>query len=228
MDIQDCFGELFGFKRIQAYTLGVREVHGRAVAPLDWVTPICAVLPMECSWALHFGQQAPVNIALRTGLRRHRVLFDPTPVPLLSDAEPAFSVHVDIGGILSTRKGEADALRRQLERKLGEMALPTDEAVAETDDLEMLGMRLYEGRAAPTRKRAWKLKLATEQLPEGRFRNGGADGFAHRSPYVRVSFTPPVPVGLLHNIAVHSAGRCKATTPFGIACAKSCKQPAGC
>ena len=57
-DIQDCFcqfkipkalGELFGFKRIQAYKLGVQEVDGRAVAPLDWVTPVCAVLPMGCS-----------------------------------------------------------------------------------------------------------------------------------------------------------------------------------
>ena len=45
-DIQDCFyqfkipkafGELLGFKRIQAYKLGVQEVDGRAVAPLDWV-----------------------------------------------------------------------------------------------------------------------------------------------------------------------------------------------
>ena len=50
-DIQDCFyqfkipkafGELFGFKRIQAYKLGVQEVDGRAVAPLDWVTPVCS------------------------------------------------------------------------------------------------------------------------------------------------------------------------------------------
>ena len=31
-------------------------------------------------------------------------------------------------------------------------SLPTHEAEAETDDLEMLGMRLHDGRAAPTRK----------------------------------------------------------------------------
>ena len=141
-DIQDCFyhfkipkafGELFGFKRIQAYKLGVPEVDGRAVAALDWVTPFGAVLPIGCSWALHFCQQAHVNIALRTGLGRHRLLFDKTPVPLLSDAELAVSLCVDNGGVLSAREGEADALRRQLEPKFGEMALPTHEAEAETD-----------------------------------------------------------------------------------------------
>ena len=162
-DIQDCFyqfkipkafGELFGFKQIQANKLGVQEVDGRAVAPLDWVTPVCAVLPMGCSWALHFCQQAHVNIALRTGLGRHRLLFDKTPAPLWSDAEPAVSVYVDNGGILSTQRGKANTLRRQLERKLGEVALRTHEAEAETDDLEMVGMRLHDGRAAPTRKRA--------------------------------------------------------------------------
>ena len=100
-DIQDCFyqfkipkafGELFVFKRIQAYKLGVQQVDGGAVAPLEWVTPVCAVLPMGCSWALHFCQQAHVDIALRTALGRHRLLFDKTPAPLLSDAEPAVSV----------------------------------------------------------------------------------------------------------------------------------------
>ena len=45
-----------------------------------------------------------MNIALRTGLGRHRLLFDKTPVPLLSDAESALSVHVDNGGILSTQR----------------------------------------------------------------------------------------------------------------------------
>ena len=124
----------------------MQEVDGRAVAPLDWVTPACAVLPMGCSWALHFCQQAHVNIALRTGLGRHRLLFDKTPAPLLSDAEPAVSVYVDNGGILSMQRGKANTLRRQLERKLGEVALPTHEAEAETDDLEMLGMRLHDDR----------------------------------------------------------------------------------
>ena len=165
------FGELFGFKRIQAYKLGVQEVDGRAVAPLDWVTPVCAVLALGCSWALHFCQ-AHVNIALRTGLGRHRLLFDKTPAPLLSDAEPAVSVYVDNGGILSTQRGKANTLRRQLERKLGEVALPTHEAEAETDDLEMLGMRLHDGRAARTRKRAWRLKLATEELLKVGFATG--------------------------------------------------------
>ena len=61
----------------------------------------------------------------------------------MSDAEPAVSVYVDNGGILSTQRGKANALRRQLERKLGEVALLTHEAGAETDDLEMLGMRLH-------------------------------------------------------------------------------------
>ena len=140
-DVQDCFyqfkipnafGEPFGFKRIQAYKLGVQEVDGRAVAPLDWVTPVCAVLPMGCSWALHFCQQAHVNIALRTGLGRHLLLFGKTPVPLLSEAEPVVSVYVDNGGVLSTQRGKANTLRRQLERKLGEVALPTHEAEAET------------------------------------------------------------------------------------------------
>ena len=105
-DIQDCFyqfkitkdfGELFGFKRTKAYKLGVQEVDGRAVAPLDWVTPVCAVMPLMCSWALHLCQQAHVNIALRTSLGRHHLLFDKTPVPLLSDAEPAVSVYVGNG-----------------------------------------------------------------------------------------------------------------------------------
>ena len=114
--------------------------------------------------ALHFCQQAHVNIALRTGLGRHRLLFDKTPVPLLSDTEPVVSVYVDNGGILSTQSGKANILRRQLEHKLGEVALLTHEAEAETDDLEMLGMRLHDGRAAPTRKRAWRLMLATEKL----------------------------------------------------------------
>ena len=50
-----------------------------------------AVLPMGCSWALHFCQQAHVNIALRTGLGRHRLLLDKTPVPLVSDTEPVVS-----------------------------------------------------------------------------------------------------------------------------------------
>ena len=113
-----------------------------------------------------------MNIALGTGLGRHRLLIDKTPVPLLSDAEPAVPVYVDNGGILSTQKGKANALRRQLERKLGEVALPTHEAEAETDDLEMLSMRLHDGRAAPTRKRAWRLKLATEELLKVGFATG--------------------------------------------------------
>ena len=233
-DIQDCFyqfkipkafGELFGFKRIQAYKLGCRRSTVGAVAPLDWVTPVCAVLPVGCSWALHFCQQAHVNIALRTGLGRHRLLFDKTPAPLLSDAEPAVFVYVDNGGILSTQRGKANTLRRQLERKLGEVALPTHEAEAETDDLEMLGMRLHDARAAPTRKRAWRLKLATEELLKIGFRDGGANGFAHRSLYRRVPLAPPVPVGLLHSL---SNERVSGGDPSGIACAESCKQLAGC
>ena len=72
-----------------------------------------------------------MNVALRTGLGRHRLLFDKTPVPLLSDAEPAVSVYVDNGRIMSTQSGKANALRRQLDRKLGEVALPTHEAEAE-------------------------------------------------------------------------------------------------
>ena len=36
----------------------------------------------------------------------------------------------------------------------------------------MLGMRLHDGRAAPTRKRAWRLKLATEELLKVGFATG--------------------------------------------------------
>ena len=38
-----------GLKRIQAYKLGVQEVDGRAVAPLDWVTPPCVQF---CLWGV--------------------------------------------------------------------------------------------------------------------------------------------------------------------------------
>ena len=146
--------------------------------------------------ALHFCQQAHVNIPLRTGLGRHRLLFDKTPVPLLSDTEPVVSVYVDNGGILSTQSGKANILRRQLEHKLGEVALPTHEAEAETDDLEMLGMRLHDGRAAPTRKRAWRLMLATEKLLNIGSANGVQVGFAYRLLYLCVPLAPPVPVSL--------------------------------
>ena len=154
-----------------------------------------------------------MNIALRRGLGRHRFLFDKTPVPLLSEAEPAVSVYVDNGGILSSQRGKANALRKQLERKLGEVALPTHEAEAKTDDLEMLGMRLHDGRAAPARK-SLEAEACYPGTPEGWFRDGGADSFAHRSLYLCFPLAPPVPVGLLHSLPVHSTCGCPAAIPL--------------
>ena len=169
------FGELFGFKRIQAHKLGVQEVDGRAVAPL-------AVLPMGCSWALHFCQQAHVNIALRTGLGRHRLLSDRTPVPLLSDSEPVVSVYVDNGGILSTQRGigrggAADA------RGGGRDRLPGD-----------AGNAPARWQSSADQEESLETEACHRETPEDWLRDGGADGFAYRSLYLCVPFAPPVPV----------------------------------
>ena len=155
-----------------------------------------------------------MNIALRTGLGRHRLLFDKTPAPFLSDAEPVVSVYVDNAGILSTQRGKANTLRRQLERKLGEVALPTHEAEAETDELGNAGNAAARWQSSADQEESLEAEACHRGTPEGWFRDGGANGFAHRSLYLRVPLAPPVPVSLLHNLPVHPTSGCPAAIPL--------------
>ena len=78
----------------------------------------------------------------------------------------------------------------------------------------MVGMRLYGGRAAPTRKRAWRLKLTTEEL----LKVGIATGVQVASLIGHYTFVfllrRPCLSVFLHDLPVHPAGGCTAAIPL--------------
>ena len=111
------------------------------------------------------------------------------------------SVYVDNGRILITQRGKANTLRRQLERKLGEVALPTHEAEAETD-------------GSADQEESSEAEACHPETPEDWFRDGGANGFAYRSLCLCVLVVPPMPVGLLHSLPVHPTFWCPAAIPL--------------
>ena len=156
--------EFFGLAPIKAKYVGVKEVDGVAVKPGQLVFPCLAVVPMGWTLALWICQSAHEHVvdshpAVDASLR----CVDRRPLPEVLDY--VHTQYVDNFVAISQKKGRAKALAEAVGVALNDHGLPTHEVEAGVG-IETLGWAFGEDHptVGVTRKRLWRLRLATLEL----------------------------------------------------------------
>ena len=172
-DIADCFyqfrvppvlSQYLGLRQVRAVDLGLTTVEGMEVGGNTMVTPLLTVLPMGFTFALHWAQQAHVNIVRRANIiGSDNMLFDFAPPPSFA-GEPSCAqiLYVDNGIFMSCTRGVSETARAQAEAALNAYSLPVHEITHESHEVETLGLRFEAGQCSSTNQRRWKLRRAVE------------------------------------------------------------------
>ena len=156
--------EFFALPGLRAGDVGLSHLNGKPVDVEKIVYPCLRVVPMGWTHALWLCQAAhehivnhcpEVDMKLRCG--------DKMPVPELKDY--IHTQYVDNFVALSQKPGRAKELAEAVGAKLNQHGLPTHEVEA-GQGIETLGWLFTGGHptVSVTRKRLWKLRLATLEL----------------------------------------------------------------
>ena len=104
--IPDALSLYLGMRPVRAGDVKVKMVDGVPVSPSALICPRLTVLPMGFSFALHWAQQARLNILFRAKVvDPNELIVDFRPPPPMEKGKPATIVYVDnaifIGGDLA-------------------------------------------------------------------------------------------------------------------------------
>lgn len=158
-DVADCFyqfrvpGRLSRYLSLRAVfagDVGVSVTEEGPVSANAKIYPQLAVLPVGFTFALHWAQQAHLEVLRRCGVPGvDNVLFDFRPVPCLS-SEAGHIVYVDNGIVLSGVSGLAGETRRLAQLALESYGLPVHDIVEETQSVQALGLQFEKDRVTVT------------------------------------------------------------------------------
>jgi len=127
-------------------------------------------MPMGWSWALYYCQEAMAAAVRRavpeTSPGVGGLLVDGRPAPLLRRGSPVAAVYVDNSLVVATSREECDAAMGRVLQELRRVGLAFHALESSARVLEFVGLEIDLERRVlrNTRKRAWRLYLALEQL----------------------------------------------------------------
>ena len=154
--------DVFGLPRVRAGDVGVFSLNGSVVSANQWLSPRLAVVPMGWSWALWICQSVHESIIDRTGLGESSRIRDRRVPP---DASVCHTEYVDNLIVLGTDKDQVQYKYDKAVRALKDAGLQVHEEEVNDEGAEILGWELSRtGQFRPTRKRAWKVRLALRGL----------------------------------------------------------------
>lgn len=166
-DLKDAFYHLqlpeplrsrFCLKQIEAWRVGIEEIHGRPVKRHWKLTPRLSVVPMGWSWALWWCQKIHERLVLRSGLDDVSRLQDRKPV---ADAACLHLQYVDNLVVLGTNATKVESSFRAAVDELKSVGLQVHEVELGDDGAQVLGWNIgADGTFGPTRKRFWRIRLA--------------------------------------------------------------------
>ena len=170
-DVADCFyqfripkrlSRMLGMHPVRAGEIGISRVEGVPVSYDTMIAPVICVLPMGFSFALHWAQQAHLNVLHRSGsVRADSLLVDFAPPPDMA-RDTGHVVYVDNGVFACCVEGAPGAAQAACAAALEAAGLPVHEVTEESVELETLGLSLSSRSARVRPHRRWRLKRATE------------------------------------------------------------------
>lgn len=169
-EVPEWLSELYRLDDVWSADLGLDEVDGVRLTGNTRTTHCLRVLPMDCSWAVFWCQEAHLSILKRAGtIRMDDGLVDFTPPPWVSPA-PLHTVYPDNIVFCGLNAGETTSARRAAADALRAARLPVHEEQDGSSLVEVLGMQIdgVQKVVRLTARRRWRLRAAIRGLLERR------------------------------------------------------------
>ncbi len=170
-DLKDAFYHLslpeglrpyFTLPSARAADLGISSLNGKRLSRSSRVFPRLAVVPMGWSWALYICQSIHETIAGQAGLSDEMRIRDKRSPP---QGEVCHTEYVDNLIVMGTQAEKVRSAYDVAVKALKDAGLQVHEEEVNEQGAEILGWELGRtGHFRPTRKRAWKVRLALRGL----------------------------------------------------------------
>lgn len=170
-DLKDAFYHLalpeglrpyFTLPSARAADLGITSLNGKPLSKSSRVFPRLAVVPIGWSWALFLCQSIHETIASQAGLSEEMRIRDKRSPP---QSEVCHTEYVDNLIVMGTHDGKVKGAYDVAVKALKDAGLQVHEEEVNEQGAEILGWELGRtGHFRPTRKRAWKVRLAVRGL----------------------------------------------------------------